>query len=243
MAKTTIIPNIFEKIGWILAAIPSIVPPHLQRAITPRTGKPTPVNINPKFIIKDGGAWPERFFIRTETAEIDMPVKKPSGVTPTFLKQAYAHKDGDVCVADKTRAMKPEYDEGLYFEMGLSPLYHNSTGRHDMAELKEGTKDGKKFYKKMIPSVARLFMPDSDYLAVKYNDMRTTGAQIFALVNKREVPLTAELYKEMHVVSYDDLEEMGAEALIIKGGAYRLQPTVSVKTMKRFGWGQEEDDT
>jgi len=35
---------------------------------------------------------------------------------------------------------------------------------------------------------------------------------------------------------------MGASALIVRGGAYSLQPIVSVKTMKRFGWGQEEDE-
>ncbi|WP_026942323.1 hypothetical protein [Hellea balneolensis] len=200
------------------------------------------VDINPKFIIKDGGIWPERFFLRTDNGEIDIPVEKPSGLTPSFLENAFAYPESDVCVADKTRAARPEYDEGLYFEMGLSPLFHDNSGRHDMASLKEGTKDGKSFYKKMIPSVARMFMPDTDYLAVKYDDLRTTGAQIFALVNGNEVPLDAELYKEMHVVSFEALEDMDASALIIKGGAYELQPTVSVKTMKRFGWGQEEDE-
>lgn len=200
------------------------------------------VDINPKFIIKDGGAWPERFFLRTDSQEIDIPVEKPSGLTPSFVGKTYAHPESDVCVADKTRADRPEYDEGLYFEMGLSPLFHDNAGRHDMATLKQGTKDGKSFYKKMIPSVARMFMPDTDYLAVKYDDLRTTGAQIFALVDGNEVPLSAELYKEMHVVSFEELEDMKASALIIKGGAYNLQPTVSVKTMKRFGWGQEDDE-
>ena len=201
------------------------------------------VDIKPKFIIKDGGVWPERFFLRTDTSEIDMLVEKPSGYTPTFIDKVYANKDSDICVADKTRAARPEYDEGLYFEMGLSPLFHNNTGRHDMAELEEGTKDGKRFYKKMIPAAVRLFMPDTDYLAIKYDDMRLTGAEIFALVKGQEVPVSAELYKEMHVISFEALEDMDATALIVRGGAYRLQPTVSVKTMKRFGWGQEEEET
>lgn len=201
------------------------------------------VDINPKFLIKDDGPWPERFFLRTEETEIDIPVEKPSGLTPTFLKEVYAYPESDICVADKARAERPEYDEGLYFEMGLSPLYHNNSGRHEMKELEEGTKDGKKFYKKMIPAVARMFMPDSDYLAVKYDDLRTSGAKVFAEVGGEEVPLTPELYKEMHVVSFEDLEDMGATALIVKGGAYHLQPTVSVKTMKKFGWGQEDDES
>jgi len=199
------------------------------------------VKINPKFIIKDGGVWPERFFLRMDSQEIDIPVEKPSGLTPSFIKQAFAYPESDVCVADQSRAQKAEYDEGLYFEMGLSPLFHNRSGRHDMAELQEGTKDGKSFYKKMIPAPARMFMPDTDYLAVKYDDLRRQGAQIFALVDEAEVPVRAELYKEMHVIAYDALEDMKASALIIKGGEYSLQPTVSVKTMKRFGWGQKEE--
>jgi len=200
------------------------------------------VDINPKFLIKDGGDWPERFFLRTESAEIEVPVEKPSGLTPTFINEVYAHPESDVCVADAARAARPEYDEGLYFEMGLSPLFHNVSGVHEMAELKEGTKDAKKFYKKMIPAAVRMFMPDTDYLAVNYNDLRVSGAEIFARVRGEDVPLQAELYKEKHVVSYEDLKEMGASALIVRGGAYTLQPTVSVKTMKRFGWGQEEDE-
>jgi len=97
------------------------------------------VDVNPKFLIKDGGDWPERFFLRTDSAEIDIPVEKPSGLTPTFISKAYTHPESDICVADKARADRSENDEGLYFEMGLSPLFHNTSGTHDMAELKEGT--------------------------------------------------------------------------------------------------------
>ena len=111
-----------------------------------------------------------------------------------------------------------------------------------MTELKEGTKDGKSFYKKMIPAAVRMFMPETNYLAVNYDDLRVSGAEIYARVDGKDIPLTAELYKEKHVVSFKQLKDMGANALIVKGGAYSLQPTVSVKTMKRFGWGPEEDE-
>jgi len=58
--------------------------------------------INPKFIIKDGGVWPEEFYLQTEDAKIDIPVEKPSGLTSTFLEEAFAYPDSDVCVRDKT---------------------------------------------------------------------------------------------------------------------------------------------
>ena len=80
------------------------------------------------------------------------------------------------------------------------------------------------------------------YLAIRYDDLRLTS-QVFASVNGVETALTPELHKDMHVVSFKDLEAMGAEALIIKGGGYQLQPTVSVKTMKRFGWGEDADES
>jgi len=200
------------------------------------------VGLEPKFLIKDGGDWPDRFFIRTQTGEIDLPIEKPSGATPTFLEVALKHSEGDICVTDKARAHRPETDEGLYFEMGLSPLFHNRSGRHEIAELKEGTKDGKKFYKKMIPAAVRMFMPDTKHLAVRYDDLRLTS-QVFASVNGKVIDLMPELYKDMHVLAFKDLEALGADFLIIRGGAYQLQPTVSVKTMKRFGWGEDTDET
>lgn len=199
------------------------------------------VALTPKFLIKDGGNWPERFFIRTQTSEIDVPIEKPSGFTPNFLEAAMANASGDICVTDKARASRPEDDEGLYFEMGLSPLFHNRSGVHELSELKEGVKDGKKFYKKMIPAAVSMFMPDTKYLAVRYDDFRLTS-QVFATVADKQIALEPEVFKDMHVISLETLEEMDATALVIKGGAYQLQPTVSVKMMKRFGWGEEKDE-
>jgi len=199
------------------------------------------VGLMPRFLVKDGGDWPERFFIRTEAQEFDIPVETPSGETPKFLETVTQNPDGDVCVQDKARAERPKNDEGLYFEMGLSPLFHNKSGAHDMAELEEGTKDGKKFYKKMIPSPLRMIMPDTKHLAIRYDDFRD-NAQIFARVAGQEIKLEAEQFKDMHVISLDSLVDMTADALIIKGGDYQLQPTVSAELMKRFGWGEDADN-
>lgn len=201
-------------------------------------------NINEKsrFLIKDNGGWPERFFLRTEVGEFDVPIEKPSGKTPTFLETTLAHAHGDICISDKSRIGRPENKEGLYFEMGLSPLFHNQSGQHDMAELVKGTNDARKFYKQIIPAAVRIFMPETKHLAVRYDDRRSTS-QVFALVNGKEVKLEPVFYNEMHIVSFKTLEDLGASAFIIKGGAYKLQPTVSIKVMKRFGWGDDTYET
>jgi len=180
------------------------------------------VGLIPKFLIKDGGDWPERFFIRTGSKEIDIPINKPSGETPTFLEVAKANPKGEVCVTDKTRADRPKYDEGLYFEMGLAPLFLNRSGEHSLEELTEGTKDGKSFYKKMVPGALAVIMPDTKYLAVRYDDFRR-DAMIYARVKGKDVLLMPESFKDLHIVPLKSLKEMGATALVIKGGDYQLQ--------------------
>ena len=199
------------------------------------------VGLMPKLLIKDGGDWPERFFIRTDEKEIDIPFKKPSGETPSFLDAAKANPGGEVCVADKTRAERPKYDEGLYFEMGLAPLFHNRSGEHSIAELTEGTKDGKSFYKKMVPGALAIIMPDTKYLAVRYDDFRGES-MIYARVDGEDIPLMPEPFKDMHIVALKTLKDMGASALIVKGGDYQLQPTVSASLMKKFGWGEDAEE-
>ena len=195
-----------------------------------------------RFLIKDGGGWPERLFLRTEAGEFDVPIEKPSGATPTFLETTLEHADGDICISDKSRIGRPKNKEGLYFEMGLAPLFHNQSGQHDVAELVEGTDEARKFYKQIIPAAVRMFMPETKHLAVRYDDRRTTS-QIYALVNGEEVKIEPVFYNEMHIVPCETLEELGASAFIIKGGAYKLQPTVSIKVMKRFGWGDDTYET
>lgn len=204
------------------------------------------IGLMPRFLIKDGGDWPERFFIRTGTEEINIPIKKPSGETPEFLKVAKANPSGDICVQDKARANRLATDEGLYFEMGLAPLFHNRSGEHDLEELSEGTKDGKSFYKKMIPGPLALIMPETKYLAVRYDDFRREGSKkkvmIYARVNGKDILLMPEAVKDLHIVPLKTLKDMGASALVVKGGAYQLQPTVSANLMKKFGWDEVAED-
>jgi len=87
------VPKLVEKLGEVDASRRDIVD----------------VALEPKFLIKDGGDWPERFFIRTAASEIDVPIEKPSGDTPSFFEVAMDNSDGDICVADKARASMKVY--------------------------------------------------------------------------------------------------------------------------------------
>lgn len=194
------------------------------------------VKLDPKFLINDGGTWADRFYLRVDDTITELTVEKPSGRVPDFLNAVNAAPDSDVCIDDKARADRPKFDEGLYFEMGLSPYFHNRSGTHDLKELREGTKDGRKFYKKMAPGPLGMFVPDCDYLAIKYEAADITPV-VFAMVDGIKRPVASTAHDTMHVVSLKALEKAGAAALIIEGGAYNLQPVPSVKFMKRIGWG------
>lgn len=194
----------------------------------------------PKFFIKDGGGWPERLFVKTEKSEIDIPIDRSSGLTPTFLKTVMANASGEICLADQARAGHPINNPGLAFDMGLLPVFHNHSGRHDLVELEKGAQDGRQFYKKMIPSAIRLFLPDTKHISVRYDDLRLTS-QIFARVGDQEIPLVPERFRNMHVVSLKKLMDMGASELLVKGGEYQLKSTLSAKNMKRFSWKSEDE--
>lgn len=194
-------------------------------------------SLKPQFLIYDDGPLPERYYIKDKRSITDFTLQ-PDGRVPDFIpKVKAASQQADLCIHDPVRAAKASDDESLYFEMGLTPFYKNTSGRHGIAELAEGMKDGKSQYKKMIPAAARIFMPDTRCLHVKY-DTGSTAPQIFADVRGEFIPLETEYYNEGYVLHFDDLKKMGAEALIIQGGTYKLSPVPSVKTMKRYGIGR-----
>lgn len=200
------------------------------------------VRLEPKFIIKDGGVWPDRFYLaKNDELVRELPFSRETGAVPDFIAAASARPDTDICVDDPTRAERPSRDEGLYFEMGLAPLFKSTPGEHNLAELEEAAKDGKSFYKKMLPDVVAMFMPDTDYFGIKMIDRAATPTT-FARMGAVETELPMELVKDMWVVSLDDIKNAEADGIIIKGGAYDLQPVPSPKTLRKFGWGDAVDE-
>ena len=201
----------------------------------------------PRFRIFDGGDLPQKYFIRPKGAEDETGTAMtilPDGRVPDFLpKVEAAAKGSDLCIKDVNRVGRPGDDEGLYFEMGLTPKFKNRSGSYTLSELKEGTKDGKSLYKKMIPAVARMFMPDTDHLSLRYDDIETP-LQITAFKGEAPLPpIETEFYNESHVFDLDDLKDMGADRLVITGGSYHLSPVASVKTMKKYGIGEKNVTT
>lgn len=200
------------------------------------------IKMDPVFKIYDGGDLPDRFFLRLDDAPAQDFTIGPSGAVPDFLAVLNATptaEDGGICITDPARAGRPGDDENLYFEMGLRPKFQAAGPRYDTSTLKEGTKDGRELFKKMIPAVARMFMPDIDHLSIHMEDSKMVpvvnlvkGGVVFGTVDTTP-------YGEGHVVSLDDIKDTGAEAIEITGGAFSLSPSPSIKTMQRFGMGEK----
>lgn len=194
------------------------------------------IKMAPRFLIYDNGALPERYFIEHNGEEIDFTITD-DGRVPDFVEKVLkSPKGAGLCIQDIARTGVASDDESLYFEMGLTPFFNNVSGRHDLAELIEGTKDGKAHYKAMIPPAVRAFMPSTKNFHIKY-DNADKPLQIFAETASGMQPLEGEFFNEGYIISMDQLKNISAKALLIKGGDYKLAPVPSVSLMKRFGIG------
>lgn len=209
--------------------------------------------LKPRFLIYDGGNLPDRYYLKTPTNKKDItsdvalasnPFETidftilPDGNVPDFVEKVALSQDStDICIDDKARIGLADDDESLYFEMGLTPYFKNKSGHHDMDEIKVGIKDGKTQYKKMVPGAIRAFMPDTNYLHIKYDD-KSTPPRVTAYTGDAAFDIRTEFYNEGHVFSAKDLVTQKVDRIEIKGGAYKLSPVPSIKTMKRFGIGK-----
>ena len=197
------------------------------------------INMKPQFLIYDGGNLPDRYYLkRRDGSEAEFSIAT-DGAVPDFLsKVASAGKKDDLCIDDKARAGLDADDESLYFEMGLTPYFHNTSGAHTLAELQEGAKDGRSLYKKMIPGAVRMFMPSTSHLSVKPANANTRPTIVALKDGVVLGTIDTVYYNEAYVFSCDVVEDMGADSIRIEGGPYRMAPVPSIKTMKKYGIGK-----
>lgn len=190
------------------------------------------------FTIEDGGGYPDRFYIKQDAGEVDIAIDE-EGLVPDFRETVKASSEGaELCVQDKARAGTPVDQDGGQFSLPLSVRFINTSGTYDLDELKDGLKDGKSFYKKMVGGPMAILVPKMTHMVVSYDD-ETTAPQISAF--KDDVPiegLESELFNGSHVVRFKDLTAMGATHLKVTGGEHTLSPVPSIKTMKKFGFGE-----
>ena len=191
------------------------------------------------FTAKDGGALPDRLFIREEGAEQNFTLNA-DGSVPDFARIGSVSEDAELCMEDPSREGTPR-GEGLKLSIGSDVQFLENTGYHDMATLKDGLKDGKTHYKKMVPAPMRMLVPKLNYVMIVY-DAEKTSPQFTAMKGQTPIDgLDHEIFCDNAMINIKDMEALGADGLKVMGGAYKLTPVPGPKMLAKFTGCEGED--
>jgi len=163
-----------------------------------------------------------------------------------LFEASFKVKDGgetaELCSEDPTREGTP-HGEGLNFGISSDVHFLTNNGYHDLATLKDGLKDGKSHYKKMVPAAMRMLVPSLKYVMIEY-EAEDTPPQFTAMKGQEPVTgLEHETFCELAMIKVKDLEKLGADGLKVMGGSYNLTPVPGVKTLKRFTECSKDEET
>ena len=153
-----------------------------------------------------------------------------------------ASPDAKACVVDPAREGRAVESRGYSNTVGFGVRFLDASGEHALDDLEDGLKDGRSHWKRMVGMMG-FAMPKFDWVAVA-SDASDTPPRLFALKDGNVLgELEGEFLDNARMVSMDALEAMGADALRVEGSDYRLTPSPSPKTVRRFmGGGDEADD-
>jgi len=186
-----------------------------------------------KFNIKDGGVLPTRIFTRDEGSETDLRIDD-EGRVPEFVSIGNSSEEAELCIEDPSRVGTPRGGDDMSFSIDNDVHFLTNTGYHDMATLKDGLKDGKTHYKKMVPGAIRMLVPNLKYVMIEY-EVENTVPQYSAMKGQTELEgLGHVTFCDLPMIKVKDLESLGADGLKVTGGVYKLTPVPGVKTLARF---------
>ena len=192
-----------------------------------------------RLTLSEGGSLPERIYFREGTQEHKFNMDK-DGVVTDFARIGTMSKKGELCMQGQQFIGKAEGASGINLSMDFNIRFKSTSGKHTVAELIDGTKDGKSHYKKMFPGPMALMVPKMTHVGITYlDDLETVKPNIYAEKSGNEISgLLVEKFGSMFVVGIEDLQSLGADSLKIEGGEYELTPIPSIKKMKKFGFGE-----
>ena len=144
-----------------------------------------------------------------------------------------AGPDAKACVVDPAREGRPVESRGYSNTVGFGVRFLDTPGTHTLAELEDGLKDGRAHWKKMVGMMG-FAMPKFDWIAVA-DDATNEAPRVLAL---KDGAVLAEMEGEFldgaRMVAMDELEALGADAVLVEAEDYRLTPSPSPKTVRRF---------
>jgi len=183
-----------------------------------------------KFRTDDNYRPPERFFIKDGTIELDLTIA-PDGKITDFDKLASVSKEAKLCGEDHNRNDNTRF--GL--SGGADISFKNTSGRYSLAELTDGVKDGKSWYKKLFSGPMSIFVPKMTHIMIVPEDKQS---RLSITVTKDGSPTelpAIEHFGGGQVIALKDLEISGMKHLNVTGGIHKIMPVPSVKKMKSLG--------
>ena len=203
-----------------------------------------------RIITQDGGALPKRLFFRTDKQESDFSVASDGRVTD-FARIRTMDKNGEMCLQSPAYIGQADGKSGVGMSLDFNVLYKNSSGQHTLAELLDGARDGESHYKKLFPGPLAIMVPKMTHVGIEYPGrepaqikamLSTIGSQIYATkAGKKVSGLNIETFGGMYVVALEDIKDLGADGLAVKGGAYTMTPIPSIEKMKKLGFEEDEE--
>lgn len=199
-----------------------------------------------KLSAEDSTNLPTRVYFRKGTLEDDFTIDKDGWVTD-FARIGSMDKKGEICMQGKQFVKAEDEKTGIELAIDIDILFKNTSGMHTLAELKDGTKDGKSHYKKMFPGPMAIMVPKMTHVGVVYladDDAPINKApQISATKGGAKLAgLLVENFDGMFVVGIEDLQNLGADGLQITGEKYELTPIPSIQKMKDLGFAEDEEE-
>jgi len=187
--------------------------------------------------IKDGGLLPERVYIKNQENEYDLSFSQ-NGKVVNIEKITKAENGSELCAYDPLRAGTPEGEDALEFDMDADVIFIKNNGYHHVSSLKDGLKDSRFFYKKMVPAPTSLFLPKFTHLLI--SAVNDKDSIYFEAKNKDndKLPIESENYCANEVIKFKDLENADVESLYIKGGSYLLYPIPDLEKLTSIMGGE-----
>ena len=193
------------------------------------------------FGVQDGGVLPERVFMRDNGVEENFTVDAEGNISD-FSKIGKASKTSELCSEDPSREGMPR-GEGIRFNLTSDVTFLENTGYHDLATLKDGLKDGKSHYKKMVPAPMRVIVPKMTYVMIDYENDDTRPQFTAMQAQTPTAGLDHATFCDNAMIKIEDLETLGADGLKVMGGPYKLAPVPDPKTLAKFASCAEDEET
>jgi hypothetical protein len=180
-----------------------------------------------------------KFWSRHAGQDTSFTVSADGKVTDFHPKVKALPKEAELCGQVRT----PDGEEPkIGLSMDSDVVFKNRTGPYSLAELQDGVGDGKSFYKKMFGGPMAMLVPKMTHLTVQYLDKDTPLQLSFTQDGAPVAMPPFEKFGGTYVIGLDDIEDTGADTMIVSGGEFKLMPSPSVKKMKALGFSEDEDD-